>query len=90
MPPAGESPAVLFGQARRASVSGWYTPVKGKCTWWRESLHDDDVHDTTVKKPDKRVQCMCMVEGRSWTFTHVEVPSECPDSRHCRYYIKNW
>ena len=71
-------------------MSGWYTPVKGKCTWWRESLHDDDAHDMMVKKPDQRVQCMCMVEGKSWTFTNADIPLDCPESRHCRYYIKNW
>ena len=71
-------------------MSGWYTPVKGKCTWWRESLHDDDVDNTTIKQPNKRVQCMCMVEGKGWTLIRSEVPTDCPDSRICRYYIKNW
>jgi hypothetical protein len=70
-------------------MSGWYTPVKGKCTWWRESLHDDDAHDLSVKLPEKRVQCMCMIEGEAWTFTHEEVPKDCPEFRRCRYYIKN-
>ena len=70
-------------------MSGWYTPVKDKCTWWRESLNDDDEHNTKVKRPDKRVQCMCMVEGKGWTFIQAEVPSDCPESRICRYYIKN-
>ncbi len=70
-------------------MSGWYTPVKGKCTWWRESLHDDDVHNDSIKNSNKRVQCMCMVEGMAWTFKSSEVPPECPEGYRCRYYIKN-
>lgn len=70
-------------------VSSWYTPVKGKCTWWREVIVDDDQYNTSIKLPNKRVKCMCTIEGRGWTFLHSEVPSDCPDSRACRYYIKN-
>lgn len=70
-------------------MSGWYAPVKGKCTWWRESVNEDDEYDTRVKRLDKRVQCMCMVEGKGWTFTQAEVPADCPESRTCRYHIKN-
>jgi hypothetical protein len=70
-------------------MSGWYTPVKNKCTWWRESIHDDDRHDTSVKLAEKRVQCMCMIEGQGWTFPHAEVPADCPEARRCRYYIKS-
>ncbi len=70
-------------------MSGWYTPIKGKCTWWRESVHDDDLHNAAVKPEDKRVQCMCMVEGRGWTFTSAEVPADCPEHTRCRYHIKH-
>jgi hypothetical protein len=89
-PPGGSGGAdCSSGERGEPDMSGWYTPVKGKCTWWRESVHDDDAHNTSVKLPEKRVQCMCMIEGRGWTFTHAEVPSDCPESRRCRYYIKN-
>ena len=64
-----------------------YSPIKGKCTWWREVAVDDDTHDISIKPVDKRVQCSCFVEGLSWTHTRTSVPSECPDSDHCRYYI---
>lgn len=69
-------------------MSGWYTPIRGKCTWWREALNDDDEHDNRIRARDKRVSCMCTVEGRGWTFVSAEVPSDCPDSTRCRYYIK--
>lgn len=71
-------------------MAGWYTPVKGKCTWWRESLHDDDEFTVSIAPPDKRVQCMCMVEGLGWIHKASEVPADCPESRRCRYYIKYW
>jgi hypothetical protein len=70
-------------------MSGWYSPIKGKCTWWREALHDDDAHDSRLKMADKRVVCMCTVEGRGWAYLHKEIPSDCPDARRCRYYIKS-
>jgi hypothetical protein len=70
-------------------MAGWYEPVKGKCTWWRESPHEDDVYDNRLRDRDKRIVCMCFVEGRGWTFTEENVPSDCPESRRCRYYIKN-
>ena len=76
------------GRGERA-VSGWYTPIKGKCTWWRETLHDDDVDNTSIAPHNKRVRCMCMVEGMGWIFTSADVPDDCPESRRCRYYIKH-
>ena len=70
-------------------TSGGFSPVKGKCTWWRETPHIDDAHDMSVKRPAKRVVCTCTVEGQMWTFVQAEVPADCPESRRCRYYIKN-
>ena len=65
-----------------------YTPVKGKCIYWREAMNIEDEHDITVKKPDKRVNCSCFVEGYYWYFTVGTTPSDCPRRRQCRYYIK--
>lgn len=70
-------------------MSDGYTPVRGKCTWWREAPHPDDVYDVRLKEHEKRVVCSCHVEGKGWTFTRAELPSDCPESRHCRYYIKH-
>jgi hypothetical protein len=66
-----------------------YTPVKGKCTWWREMAVDDDLFDTRLKEGRRRVSCSCFVEGKGWTVTRDELPADCPDARHCRYYIKH-
>ena len=66
-----------------------YTPVKGKCTWWREMAVDDDVFDTRLKDGQRRIRCSCFVEGKGWTVTRDELPGDCPDFRHCRYYIKH-
>ncbi|HET6498887.1 MAG TPA: hypothetical protein VFH17_07545 [Coriobacteriia bacterium] len=65
-----------------------FSPVKGNCTWWREVMVDEDVHLTTLKQGDKRVRCTCFVEGYYWVYRSADVPSLCPRSRHCRYYIK--
>lgn len=70
-------------------MSGWYTPIKQKCTWWRESVHEDDEYDIGIKSGNRRVRCMCVIEGEGWTFIHSEVPSNCPESLRCRYYIKH-
>lgn len=70
-------------------VGDAYTPVKNKCTWWREAPVDEDRWDTRLKAGERRVECSCFVEGKAWTFTENELPADCPDSRHCRYYIKN-
>ena len=64
-----------------------FAPLRGKCFYWREHLHDDDIYDVRVKKGQGRVQCSCFVEGTTWTFTEETVPSDCPNKRHCRYYI---
>jgi hypothetical protein len=66
-----------------------YAPIKGKCVWWREFPNDEDRYDPHLKEDQKRVYCSCFVEGRGWTFPRVEVPRDCPDSRKCRYYIRN-
>ena len=66
-----------------------YTPVKGKCLYWREAIDIEDKHDATVKKPDKRVNCSCFAEGYFWHFVAATIPVDCPLSRRCRYYIKS-
>ena len=65
-----------------------YSPVRGKCTWWREVILDEDAHNIMIKAEDKRVRCTCFVEGHFWTHRSDEVPPDCPNARHCRYYIK--
>lgn len=64
-----------------------FAPTRGKCFYWRESLHGDDVYDVRLKKGQRRVVCSCFVEGETWTYTEVEVPSDCPKKLHCRYHI---
>lgn len=66
-----------------------YTPIRGKCTWWREMPSDDDRWNTRIPESEKRVACTCFVEGRGWTFTRGSLPEDCPDNRHCRYYIRH-
>ncbi len=66
-----------------------YSPVRGKCTWWRETPVEEDAHNITIKAADKRVRCTCFVEGYFWTHRSCEVPADCPNIRHCRYYIKS-
>lgn len=78
-----------FLTARGPFVTDPFAPVKGKCTWWRESAVDEDRWATRIKEDDKRVNCSCFVEGKGWTFARRDVPAECPDSRHCRYYIRH-
>ena len=66
-----------------------YTPIKGKCTWWRECLKEDDRYDIMIKDADKRIDCSCFVEGFVWQFPKSEVPADCPKNRSCRYYIRH-
>ena len=66
-----------------------YTPVRGKCVYWREAANMDDEYDITVKKPDKRVEGSCFVEGDLWRFTVSTAPKDCPNYLSCRYYIKS-
>jgi len=65
-----------------------FSPIKGKCTYWRETLVEDDRFDSRVKKADKRVLCNCFVEGNTWPATVSTIPRDCPETYHCRYYIK--
>jgi hypothetical protein len=67
-----------------------YSPVRGKCVWWREIPDVEDRFDINVKPADKRVECSCFIEGYQWTFTTAEVPAECPRDRQCRYYVKGY
>lgn len=69
-------------------MSDGYSPIRGKCTWWRERAVDEDIWDSRIREDAKRVTCSCFVEGNYWTFTRGEVPSDCPNQRACRYYIK--
>lgn len=64
-----------------------FSPIRGKCFYWREQLNVDDVYDTRVKKDERRVECSCFVEGDRWTYTASTVPADCPQRLHCRYYI---
>ena len=72
-----------------ARESDGYAPVRGKCMYWRERDNEDDRWDTSVKPDDKRVECSCFVEGMIWSVTTSTVPPDCPDRRHCRYYVKS-
>jgi hypothetical protein len=64
-----------------------FAPIRHKCFYWREQLHYDDQYDMRVKKGQRRVVCTCFVEGDTWTYTEDDVPSDCPQKMHCRYYI---
>ena len=66
-----------------------FTPIKGKCTWWREVNSAEDEHNIMVKEADRRVTCTCFVEGYYWPHTRGDVPSDCPHARSCRYYIRH-
>lgn len=65
-----------------------YTPVRGKCTWWREIPNADDAYNLRIKELDKRVECRCFVEGHFWVYSRAEIPANCPNFKSCRYYIK--
>jgi hypothetical protein len=64
-----------------------YSPIRGKCVWWREVPHADDTFDSRLKDSEKRVECSCFVEGFGWVFETKDVPAECPNHRACRYYV---
>ena len=72
----------------RGEVDG-FSPIRGKCNFWRERLVEDDKWDPRVKKSDKRVECSCFVEGYVWTVTASTIPRDCPVWGSCRYYVKN-
>ena len=65
-----------------------FSPVRGKCTWWREVPYDEDLYDVTLKPDERRIKCSCFVEGYRWDLPLAEVPHECPRANNCRYYIK--
>jgi len=67
-----------------------YTPVRGKCTWWREATNEDDRWNMLVKVHDRRIICSCFVEGNLWEYRNSEMPTDCPDARRCRYHIRHW
>lgn len=64
-----------------------FSPIKGKCTWWRQSMVEEDVHDLMLKPENKRIRCTCFVEGFVWTHETADVPAQCPEAQHCRYFI---
>jgi len=66
-----------------------YSPVRGKCTWWREVPRDEDRYDVTLKPEQRRILCTCFIEGYRWDFVGAEIPAECPNFTRCRYYIKS-
>jgi hypothetical protein len=65
-----------------------YSPIRGKCVWWREVANNEDLYDARLKDPQRRIECTCFVEGFRWEMQTAEVPPECPKSKQCRYYIK--
>jgi hypothetical protein len=67
-----------------------YAPVRGKCVWWREMANSEDRFDANLKPAEKRWDCSCFVEGYRWEFVFTEVPSECPNSRHCRFFVRGY
>ena len=58
--------------------------------WWREVPNEEDLYNSDVKAPRKRVECSCFVEGYRWTFASAEIPRECPRERECRYFVKGY
>lgn len=65
-----------------------YASIKGKCMWWREIPDEGDAVDRDIPAEKKRVQAVCFVLGDKWTYAKRELPSDCPEARRCRYYIK--
>lgn len=65
-----------------------YSPVRGKCAFWREQPNDEDTWDLSVKPDDKRVTCTCFVEGDMWPATMSTIPKDCPNRFKCRYYVR--
>jgi len=71
-------------------MSNAYAPVRGKCTFWRESTDPEDEYDPRLRAAEKRVNCSCFVEGYGWRLATEALPEDCPYSRRCRYYIRCW
>jgi hypothetical protein len=70
-------------------VSDGYTPIAGKCTWWRERPLDEDIWAYRLNEEQKRVTCSCFVEGYVWTVERADIPLDCERSRMCKYYIRH-
>lgn len=70
-------------------VSDGFTPISGKCTWWRERAVEEDVWSPRLRAEEKRVNCSCFLEGYVWTVQRQEIASECPRNRMCKYYIRH-
>lgn len=66
-----------------------FAPIPNKCKWWREMANEEDRCDPRLKVGQRRVDCTCFVEGDYWVYTADEVPTDCPNARPCRYYIKH-
>jgi len=66
-----------------------YAPIKGKCTWWREFPNEEDRFDSALRDSDRRVECVCFVEGDAWEYKFKDVPDDCPFYRRCRYHIRS-
>ncbi len=64
-----------------------FSPIRNKCFYWREQPHYDDLYDPRVKQGQRRIVCSCFVEGDTWTYPEDDVPADCPQKVHCRYYI---
>lgn len=64
-----------------------FSPVKGKCQFWREYPEEDDRYNTSIKFDNKRVRCSCWVDGDQWLVTNATIPADCPRKFECRYYI---
>ena len=65
-----------------------YVPIKGKCQWWREFPNEEDRYNRSLKPEQRRVQCVCFVEGDGWQYLTKDVPSDCPFGRRCRYHVR--
>jgi hypothetical protein len=70
-------------------MSEGFDPIHGKCLWWRELPLEEDRFDSRLKPGERRVTCSCFVEGKFWTLERDAIPADCPDSKHCRYFIKH-
>ncbi len=66
-----------------------YSPLKGKCRFWREVANEEDRYDPSVPPEGRRITCSCWVEGDVWNVTNATLPDDCPMRFHCRYYIKS-
>lgn len=65
-----------------------FSPVSGKCVYWRERLDEEERWDWRTKPGDMRVRCTCFIDGYVWDATGDTVAADCPRRDHCRYYIK--